>query len=408
MQAGARESSSAERPAGRDAPCRSAVVWDEQYLAYDFGDHPMHPARLDRTVRLARELGVLDRVDVQRPDPARESDLLTAHTGDYLAALRRASAEPDFVGFGLGTSDDPVFAGMYEVAALIAGGSLQAARAVWSGRVEHGVNIAGGRPPPQPRAPPRGGRGHPRGGGHRWLLAHGARRVAYVDVDVHHGDGVQAAFYDDPRVLTVSLHQHPATLFPGTGHPREVGTGAGAGTSVNVALPPGTTDDQWLQAFSAVVPSVVRAFEPDVLVSQSGCDTHHEDPLAQLELTVDGQRAAFALVHELAHSAAGGRWVVLGGGGYGVLRCVPRTWTHLLAETSGVRIDPATAIPDSWVRAVRARGETGAVPETMGEGRPPAPRPWDPGGDSWLERSVAATRSAVFPHFGLDPHDPRD
>ena len=117
---------------------------------------------------------------------------------------------------------------------------------------------------------------------------------------MHHGDGVQAAFWDDPRVLTVSLHQHPATLFPGTGMASEVGgAGAAEGTAVNVALPPGTDDEGWLRAFGAVVPGAVRAFAPDVLVSQCGCDTHHDDPLAELALTVDGQATALAWMHEL-------------------------------------------------------------------------------------------------------------
>ena len=152
---------------------------------------------------------------------------------------------------------------------------------------------------------------------------------------MHHGDGVQAAFYDDPRVLTISLHQDPRTLFPGTGLPTEIGTGDAEGTSVNVALPPGTGDAGWLRAFRAVVPGAVRAFAPDVLVTQCGCDTHHEDPLANLELSVDGQRTAIAELHRLAHEVTGGKWVAFGGGGYGLVRCVPRTWTHLLAEATG-------------------------------------------------------------------------
>ena len=394
--------------AATDAPCRAGVVWDEHYLDYDFGRHPMNPVRLDLTIRLARELGVLDRVDVRSPRPAAEADLLTAHTADYLDALRTASTEPGFVGYGLGTPDDPVFAGMYDAGALIAGGSLRSARDVWTGVVQHGVNIAGGLHHAMPGAASGFCLVNDVVVAIRWLLANGAQRVAYVDVDVHHGDGVQAAFYDDPRVLTVSVHQHPATLFPGTGLPTETGTGAGQGTSVNLALPPGTSDDGWLQAFGAVVPGVVRAFRPDILVTQCGCDTHHEDPLAELALTVDGQRAALHLLHGLAHETAGGRWVALGGGGYGVLRCVPRTWTHLIAEASGVPLDPATPVPQAWIDGVRRRGITADLPETMGEGRPPAPPPWDPGGESWLDRSIAATRSQAYPFFSLDPHDPRD
>jgi acetoin utilization protein AcuC len=177
---------------------------------------------------------------------------------------------------------------------------------------------------------------------------------------------------------------------------------------VNVALPPGTTDDGWLRAFNAIVPSVVTAFRPEILVTQCGCDTHHEDPLADLALTVDGQRAAYAALHALAHEAAAGRWLALGGGGYGVLRCVPRTWTHLLAEVSGRRIEPATPIPVRWSEQLRQRGLLGKLPTLMGEGREPDPQPWMPGGDSWLDRSIWASRAASFPLLGLDPADPRD
>jgi len=388
--------------------CSAAAIWDAGYLAYDFGEHPMAPVRLDLTIRLARELGVLERLEIVPPVAADEATLLTVHDAAYLDAVREAGVNPDFSGFGLGTDDDPVFAGMYEASALIAGGSAVAARQVWDGRVEHAVNIAGGLHHAM--------RDRASGFcifndvvlGIRTLLAAGARRVAYVDVDVHHGDGVQAAFYDDPRVLTVSLHQDPRTLFPGTGMPTETGSGEAVGTSVNVALPPGVNDSGWLKAFTAVVPGAVRAFAPDVLVTQCGCDTHHEDPLANLELSVDGQRAAIGLLHQLAHEAAGGKWVAYGGGGYGVIRCVPRTWTHLLAEASGVRVASEARVPAGWTRHLRDLGVTGALPETMGEGREIVVPEWMPGGEGWLDRAITATRTCTFPLLGLDPDDPRD
>jgi acetoin utilization protein AcuC len=276
--------------------------------------------------------------------------------------------------------------------------------------VEHAVNIAGGLHHAM--------RGYASGFcvfndvalAIRQLLAGGAQRVAYVDIDVHHGDGVQAAFYDDPRVLTISVHQDPRTLFPGTGRPTEVGRDAGLGAAINLALPPGTDDRGWLRAFHAVVPGAVRAFAPDVLVTQCGCDTHHEDPLANLELTVDGQRAAIQALHGLAHEVAGGRWLAFGGGGYGLVRCVPRTWTHLLAEVSGRPVDPVTPIPASWMAMVRRR-RSERPPERMGElpdGQLPSLDPWMPGGETWLDRAITATRQATFPLLGLDPHDPRD
>jgi acetoin utilization protein AcuC len=388
--------------------CTSSLVWGAGYLDYDFGEHPMTPVRLDLTVSLARSLGVLDQFTVIEPVPADEQQLLTVHDADYLDAVRAASSNPDYLGYGLGSADNPVFAGMFTAAALIAGGSRQAALQVWQGHALHAVNIAGGLHHAM--------RDSAAGFcvindvvlGIRALLEAGAQRVAYVDIDVHHGDGVQAAFYADPRVLTISMHQDPRTLYPGTGMANEVGVGAAEGTSVNVALPPGTSDDGWLRAFDAVVPGAVAAFKPQVLVTQCGCDTHHEDPLADLALTVDGQRAAYARLHQLAHQVSDGRWLALGGGGYGVLRCVPRTWTHLLAEVSGHRLAAEVEIPQSWTADLRRRGVTADLPRAMGEGRTPAPQLWQPGGDSWLDRSIQATRDSSYPLLGLDPQDPRD
>jgi acetoin utilization protein AcuC len=234
-----------------------------------------------------------------------------------------------------------------------------------------------------------------------WLLSQGASRVAYVDVDVHHGDGVQAMFYDDPRVLTISLHESPRTLFPGTGWPTETGA---QGTSVNVALPAGCDDAGWLRAFHAVVPPLLREFKPELLVTQHGCDSHALDPLAHLMLSVDGQRTAYAELHRLAHETAGGRWIVTGGGGYELVQVVPRAWTHLIAEAAGRPVDPATATPQSWRTLVRDRtGE--APPLSMTDGRNPRFRPLAEGYDpaDSVDRAIMATRTAVFPFHGLDP-----
>jgi acetoin utilization protein AcuC len=235
-----------------------------------------------------------------------------------------------------------------------------------------------------------------------WLLQAGARRVAYVDVDVHHGDGVQAAFYDDPRVLTISLHEHPATLWPGTGWSSETGGPGAKGSAVNMALLAGTGDAGWLRAFDAVV--LLRAFRPDVLVSQHGCDTHWLDPLADLRLSIDAQRRAHAAIHRLAHEVAGGRWLLTGGGGYEPLQVVPRTWTHLLAEAAGCPIDPRVHIPAGW-REYASRCTGQEAPETMTDGTEPVfsrfesgRNPSDP-----VDRAIFATRSAVFPEHGLLP-----
>ena len=215
---------------------------------------------------------------------------------------------------------------------------------------------------------------------------------------------VQAAFYDDPRVLTISLHEHPATLWPGTGWPSETGGPGAEGTAVNVALPAGTTDAGWLRAFDGVVPDLLRAFRPDVLVSQHGCDTHRLDPLADLNLSIDAQRVAHAMIHRLAHETAGGRWLLTGGGGYEPLRVVARTWTHLLAEAAGHPIDPLVPTPDGW-REYANRRIGQQAPETMTDGSEPVfarfengYNPSDP-----VDRAIVATRLAVFPEHGMMP-----
>jgi acetoin utilization protein AcuC len=195
-----------------------------------------------------------------------------------------------------------------------------------------------------------------------WLLARGVERVAYVDVDVHHGDGPQAIFYEDPRVLTISIHESGRYLFPGTGFEDERGRGEAEGTKVNIPLEPSTSDEEWLRAFRDVVPARVREWKPDVLVTQLGCDTHRTDPLAHLELTTFAYREAASVLHGLAHEAAGGRWIATGGGGYQWATVVPRAWTIYFAEMAGA--DIADQIPEQWVRAVRALAGPD-VPDTL-------------------------------------------
>ena len=329
------------------------------------------------------------------------------HDPGYIEAVKQAGgADPILVAgrYGLGTEDDPIFPAMHEASALVAGATLAAAQAVWKGTAEHGVSIAGGLHHAM--------RDHASGFcvyndpaiAISWLLSQGAERVAYVDIDVHHGDGVQAAFYNDPRVLTISLHEHPRTLFPGTGRASETGGPDAAGSAVNVALPAGTRDAGWLRAFHAVVPPLLRAFQPQVLVSQHGCDTHWMDPLANLELTIDAQRAAHAAIHQLAHETAGGRWLLTGGGGYEVVQVVPRTWTHLLAEATGRPLDPAIPTPPDWRDYVARRTRT-AAPEFMTEQAsaryPSFDNGYDP--DEPIDQAIVATRQAVFPLHGMMP-----
>jgi acetoin utilization protein AcuC len=387
-------------------PCTVHLAWDDALTAYDFGQgHPLAPVRVELTMELARDLGVLSGISVQRPEPATDAELELVHDARYLAAVRRAGAGgPPALLFGLGTPDNPVFPGMHEASALVAGATLAAARAAWTGTAQHGASIGGGLHHAM-RASASGFCVYNDPAiAIAWLLASGAERIAYVDIDVHHGDGVQAAFYDDPRVLTISLHETPDLLFPGTGRPAETGGPGARGSAVNVALPGGTGDAGWLRAFHAVVPPLLHAFGPQILVSQHGCDTHRLDPLADLALSVDGQRAAHAAIHQLAHEEAGGRWLLTGGGGYALVQVVPRTWTHLLAEAAGRPLDPATPTPGTW-RAYVTRRTGGPAPELMTEGTEPGYVPFEAGFDPAdpVDQAIRATRTAVFPEHGLTP-----
>src|SRR5512135_2217042 len=346
-------------------------MWDDVLTTYDFGPtHPLRPVRLELTIALARELGVLDAPNVRLAPPASAADdvIELVHDPLYVSYVKKAPDElmsRIALRYGFGPGDNPIFPRMHESAALVTGASVDAARAVWEGASQHAVNISGGLHHAM----------RDRASGFcvyddpavaiAWLLAAGVRRIAYVDVDVHHGDGVQAAFYDDPRVLTISLHESGRTLFPGTGWPDEVGSGDGTGTSVNVALPAGTGDAGWLRAFTAVVPDLLRAYQPEIMLTQHGCDTHERDPLAHLVCTVDGQGEAYRMLHALAHEVCGGRWVAVGGGGYDPVHVVPRAWTRVLAEAIGVPLRGAT--PNSW-REYAARRTARRAPTSLSDG----------------------------------------
>jgi acetoin utilization protein AcuC len=389
----------------------TTVVWDRALLGYDMGDHPLNPVRVELTMALARELGVLDRPGVRMvtPRPADDAALTRVHHPEYLEAVRLAPSDPFFTGWGLNTTDNPVFDDMHEASARICGATLAAAEAVWHGETTRAVNVAGGLHHAMPaRASGFCVYNDPAVAIAR-LLDLGAQRIAYVDIDVHHGDGVQAVFYDDPRVLTVSLHETPLALFPGTGFPGETGGPGAEGTAVNVALPPGTGDAGWLRAFHAVVPSVVRAFAPELLFTQCGADTHLLDPLADLRLSVDGQRAAYLALRDLADDLCDGRWVATGGGGYALVEVVPRAWTHLLAVATGDPLDPRTPTPAGWRRLAAERRPGCEVPLDLTDGGAPPVERWEPGTTpDPVDKAVMATRMAVFPLHGLDPHDIRD
>jgi acetoin utilization protein AcuC len=321
--------------------------YGEDLLRYRFHpSHPLNPLRLALTVSLTEACGLLDAAAVRPPRRASREELLTVHRAEYVDAVATLSRTGGAaLGYGLGTGDNPVFPGMHDAAALIAGTSLQAAEDILAGAVLHAVHWAGGLH----HAMPARASGFCVYNDAALAVARFRRaglRVAYVDLDAHHGDGVEAVFREDPGVLTVSIHESGRYLFPGTGFPHQRGAGAGHGYAVNIPLEPGTDDDSWWACFREAVPRLLRAYRPDVLVSQHGCDAHWLDPLTHLCLTSVPMVEAARVLRQLAAELCGGRWLLLGGGGYDIWRVVPAVWTQAWAVAADREVPEA--VPERW------------------------------------------------------------
>ncbi|MCW1804269.1 acetoin utilization protein AcuC [Brachybacterium squillarum] len=400
-----------------DGAMATGVVWDDALRDYDFGPyHPMSPIRLELTRTLAAATGLLDRPGVVTlPAPvATDEQLLRVHEPEYLAAVRRAS-EPgaeweDLLRFGIGGDDVPSFPGMHTASARIAGGAIAAVDAILDGQVRRAVHVAGGMHHAKPGAASGFCVYNDAALAVRHALDRGARRVLYVDVDVHHGDGVERALWDESAAITLSIHETGERLFPGTGFVQDTGGAGALGSAINVPLPPRTDADGWVRAIRAVVPALARAIGPDLLVTQHGADTHRSDPLADLGVTLEAQREVMLLLRETADEVCEGRWLSLGGGGYAVIDVVPRSWAHLVAVATGEAIPAEAPLPAEFLEAAaRAREESGLSPEpgilTFGDGRPLAVRDWEGGYDPEddLDRAVQAARRGAFPEWGLDP-----
>ncbi len=378
----------------------AGLVLAPEARRYDLGpEHPLRPERVMYTWDLITACGLLELPNVEsiHGRVATDEEVLLVHSSEFVEATRRAGHGEDgpWGRYGYGPGDNPIFPQMHEAGAAVVGASLSAAEAVLDGRVSHAFNAAGGLHHAMPSRASGFCVYDDPAAAIAWMLRHGVERVAYVDVDVHHGDGVQAIFYEEPRVLTISLHESGEYLFPGTGFVDERGAGEAEGTKVNVPLPPGTGDVEWLEAFRDVVPPLVRRWRPDVLVTQLGCDTHATDPLAHLRLTTAAYRETAAMLHELAHEAAGGRWVATGGGGYQWARVVPRAWTLYFSEMAEFGLPDA--LPESWLEQVefQVRGE---VPATFSEPALPSF-----GGERETRGVIELVRRVTFPPLGLRP-----
>lgn len=377
---------------------RARLIHSDALTRYDYGaGHPMGPGRVRGAVELARQLGVLDHLDVVEGPGADDALVRLVHSDDYIEAVRSDRVQTHY---GIGTPDNPLVIGMHEVAARVTAATVEAARSVWQGETKRAANISGGLHHAMPSAMSGFCCYNDCAVAIRWLQEQGVRRIAYLDIDAHHGDGVQDIFYADPNVLTISLHESPIHLFPGTGYASETGAKGAEGSAVNVALPPDVTDSGWLRAFEAIVPPALQAFQPDILVSQHGCDAHADDPLTDLQLSVDGMAKAYQMIADLADEHCQGRWVATGGGGYAVDTVVPRAWAHLLGVLAGHPIPVGTPTPREWRDAM---GD--GAPSHMGDGVDTHfdPVDWGLNPSSRVDQAIIATRRAVFPELGLDP-----
>ncbi|HLY14836.1 MAG TPA: acetoin utilization protein AcuC [Candidatus Limnocylindrales bacterium] len=377
------------------------LVYGPRSLSYDFGpQHPLTPRRFGPGIDLLRTLGAEPGL---APEPADDRELLAVHTERYLATVRRLSADPGgrpeagFAAYG----DDPPFAGMHEAAAMVAGGSLRAMDAILRGDVEHAFHPGGGLH----HALPERASGFCIYNDPALAIAaarQAGQRVMYIDLDVHHGDGVQAIHSDDPGVLTISIHESGRTLFPGTGFPDERGEGAAAGTVVNLPLEAETGETAWLAGVRGLLPQLAATFGPDLIVSQHGADSHAWDPLAHLRVTTTAMGEAARLVDALAHRHAQGRWLATGGGGYDVYRVVPRTWA--LTWLAGAHRE----VPQSTDAGWRSRW----VGDALRYDQSPPPERFDDQPNAGLPSSelqrladarsletLAAVRAAVLPRL---------
>jgi len=336
------------------------LIYTSRYMEYNFGpDHPLRPLRLKLTYSLMEKLGLLNHklLEIFEPREATREEIERVHSSDYVDVVKKLSNNINdrtiqpYV-YGLGPGDNPIFKGMYEASALVCGASIKAAELVWmNNNIVHAFNPAGG-------------------------LHHAYKnkasgfcifndiaiaikylknlkkdiRIAYLDIDCHHGDGVQWLFYDDPNVLTISFHESGKFLFPGTGNTNEHGEGKGKGYSINFPLLPGTTNKMLIKLFRYCVPKILEAYAPDILFTQLGVDMHYNDPLTQMGVSISAYRDIAQTMETCARDYCQNKWVAVGGGGY-LMSVVPRAWSLFLAKM--LHVELPNELPTSWVNEVK-------------------------------------------------------
>ncbi len=339
------------------------LIYTEDYQKYNFGrDHPLRPLRLKLTYSLMEKLKLLDheRLTILNPRLATQQEIERVHSPQYVYVVKKLSENPDDIStilmvprhYGLGPGDNPIFKGMYEASALVCGASIKAAETVWN---EEDFIIAFN---------PAGGLHHAmrdKASGFCIFNDIGVAikylknlkkdiRIAYLDIDCHHGDGVQWLFYDDPNVLKISYHQDGRFLFPGTGSVNEIGEGKGKGFSINFPLLPGTYNKPFINLFRKTAPKLLETYAPDILITQLGVDTYFDDPLTQMGFSLAVYRDVAQTLKTSARDYCNNKWLALGGGGY-LMTVVPRAWTIFLAKMLDVELK--NELPDSWIQEVK-------------------------------------------------------
>jgi acetoin utilization protein AcuC len=378
---------------------KTGFVYSEEFMKYDFGSfHPMNQIRTKLTYELMKELGIFGREDVtlSEPEVASLEDIQLVHGKDYIGMVKSVSDGKTKQGaflFGLGSGDNPIFEDMYHASAVHTGAATHAAGIVMDGQVDHAFTPAGGLHHAQPS----------RASGFcvfndaaiaiRKLITEGrVKKVVYIDIDAHHGDGVQDIFYESSEVLTISLHESGRYLFPGTGFENEIGEGEGKGFAVNVPLPTYTKDSSYIFAFNEIVPPLLQSFKPDLILTQLGADAHQSDPLTHLMIGTRTYERVAGIVHDLAHDICNGRWVGVGGGGYDPA-VVPRIWTVIFGKMAGIELPEK--VPSEWKSLCREMaGETPS--ETLHDELEETKVPRD------VEMVVRDVKRSVFPHHGLE------
>jgi acetoin utilization protein AcuC len=375
---------------------RSAFIYTSAFDTYSLGsDHPFKPYKATMVYELCYRYGLFDRpwIKVYQPQPATEDVMAEYHSQEYIDALKGCNGGNfDFtmLHYGLGTGDNPVFKGVFDFSLLVLGASVASAELIASGEADTTFSPMGGLH--------HGGYGHAEGfcyvndiviAIHR-LLKRGFKRILYIDIDAHHGNGVQDAFYDSEKVLFISLHQNGESLYPGTGFENEIGEGKGRGYTVNLPLPEYTDDEAYVRAFKAIYPDLVKAYAPECVVAQIGLDTLKKDPLTNLRLTNNGY---CTVMEEIRKSCP--RVLALGGGGYSVPDVV-RGWTLAWAILNG--IEPVDQFIGSVGSGVYGHGhgidELRDLPHRISDALKKSV-------DSYVDNKIAYIKTTVFPLLGI-------